>query len=123
MAVAVQFRVDVCRPCIKAYRALAMLASLKHFRRQRLGKGDPLTDGQFATGPDECLPCLVISRKWANKKNFNTRGPARPNAKQPGGEDFRVIDDEAVAWTEVFGNIAEVPVGHLLSGPIQDEHP
>lgn len=82
---------------------------------------DPGVEGQLSARADEGFPAGAAGGEPACKQDLDFAGQAGALAVEAGGDDFGVVEHQAIGGAEVGGEIGEVPVLPLATGAMEDE--
>jgi hypothetical protein len=103
--------------------ALAEFTARDNLSFQVRSEADAFAHRQFAAGPHQCLPIAAIGAHGAQQEDFHVpaqefsplrvvlshRQRVQPRAmpEEPGREDARIVEHQAIAGVEIFGEVAE----------------
>jgi hypothetical protein len=75
--------------------------------------------GRSPAWTDERPPIILFN--FFHQKHFKLPVGPRVASPQPRRNDFGVVQDQNITGSEVFQDVTEEAMGHLLGGTIQDE--
>lgn len=107
---------------MEADEALAEISAAENFGGEIVGDNNALACAHFSAGANESLPGEVTG--GSREEDFHpSAGAVLAMAVEAGREDFRVVEDDAIAGMNVAGEIAKVAIGPSACGAIDDEQP